>query len=75
MQVITLYVFNREDGGVTVSPVKPETNDYTETTRIVAEEGKLLTKDNINFYSCLDTDDLDGWYEVEDLNKENELKG
>lgn len=75
MQVITLYVFNREDGGVTVSPVKPETNDYTESARIVAEEGKLLTKDNINFYPCLDTDDLDSWYEVEDLNKRNELKG
>ena len=63
MQAIKLYRYNRENGGVTVSPVKPDT-EYTEMVRLVADEGKVLTSDGENFTSCVDTENPDGWYEV-----------
>ena len=63
MQIITLYRYERADGGVTVSPIKPEC-EYTERVRLVADEGKELTKDGENFTTCVDTDTADGWREV-----------
>ena len=65
MEIIKLYKFIRPEGGVTVSPIMPE-GDYTEMVRLVADEGKLLTKDGENFTSCVDTDSADGWYEVDE---------
>ena len=65
MQIVTLYRYNRENGGVTVSPVKPDT-EYTEMVRLVADEGNVLTQDGENFTSCIDTDTAEGWYEVVD---------
>ena len=65
MEKIKLYKFIRPEGGVTVSPVKPE-GDYTEMVRLVADEGKLLTKDGENLTSCVDTENSEGWYEVEE---------
>ena len=64
MQNITLYRYNRPDGGVTVSPVKPE-GEYTEMFRLVADEGMLLTDGN-NTTICTDTDNPSVWYEIED---------
>lgn len=32
---------------------------------LVADEGKLLTKDGLTFYCCVDVDNADGWYEVD----------
>lgn len=64
MQIITLYKYTREDGGVTVSPAKPNT-DYTEMYRLVADEGKALTLDGVNLTSCTDVEDTEGWYEVD----------
>lgn len=64
MQIIQLYRYIRPDGGVTVSPVKPE-GDYTEMVRLVADEHKLLTKDGENLTSCVDTETEAGWYEVD----------
>lgn len=65
MQTITLYKYNRPDGGVTVSPVKPD-GEYTEMYRLVADEGKALTQDGENLTTCIDTDTAEGWYEVDD---------
>lgn len=65
MQIIKLYRYEREGGGVTVSPVKPDV-DCTEMVRLVADEGKALTLDGVNMTSCVDTDAADGWYEVDD---------
>lgn len=62
MQIITLYRYNRPDGGVTTSPVKPDC-DYTEKFRLVADEGMELVKGDIRT-ACIDTDDADGWEEV-----------
>jgi hypothetical protein len=69
MQIINLYKYTREDGGTTVSPIKPNT-EYTEMYRLVADDGKVLTKDGENFTTCIDTDTADGWYEVDDPESE-----
>lgn len=71
MQIITLYKYTREDGGVTVSPAKPNT-DYTEMYRLVADEGKALTPDGVNLTSCTDVEDTEGWYEVDAPEEETE---
>ncbi len=60
----TLYRYTREDGGVTVSPKMPDV-EYTTLTRIIADKGKLLTKDGENTYKCVDIDNVAEWYEVD----------
>jgi hypothetical protein len=73
MQVILLYKYIREDGGVTVSPIKPDC-EYTEMNRIIADEGKILTNGSTETY-CTDVESADGWYEIDDtteyLDEEN----
>lgn len=64
MQIINLYKYQRADGGITVSPIKPDTN-YTEMVRLVADDGKAITKDGENFIACIDTDTAEGWREVD----------
>ena len=63
MQIINLYKYIRQDGGVTVSPNKPEC-EYTEMFRLVADEGKILVKNNI-FTGCIDVDSAEGWEEID----------
>ena len=70
MQKIPLYRYTRPDGGVTVSTVKPDT-EYTEMTRLVADEGNALTNGNTTT-PCVDTDNPDVWAEVEDTENPNE---
>ena len=65
MEIKTLYKYTRPDGGTTVSTVKPD-GEYTETFRLIADEGKLLTQDGENMTSCVDTDTVEGWREVEE---------
>ena len=64
MKIIPLYRYERPDGGVTVSPDKPET-EYTELFRIVADEGKAVTKDGTDLRAVVDTGTANGWYEVD----------
>lgn len=63
MQKIVLYRYTRHDGGVTVSPIKPDA-DYTELCRLVADEGCTLTDGTTTAY-CVDTYDPDAWTEIE----------
>ena len=63
MQKITLYRFIRTDGGVSVSPVKPD-SEYTELYRLVADEGMALT-DGETVTTCTDTAEPDKWSEIE----------
>lgn len=63
MQKITLYRYERPEGGITVSPIKPEC-EYTELFRLVADEGMILRKGDVET-SCVDTDSLEGWEELE----------
>lgn len=64
MQTIPLYKYEREGGGVTVSPSKPKNTEYTEMYRLVADEGKILTNGEIQT-SCADVDTVDGWEEID----------
>lgn len=70
MQKIILYRYTRQDGGVTVSTVKPDT-ECTEMTRLVADEGYSLTDGNTTT-SCIDTDNPDVWSEVEETENPDE---
>lgn len=65
MQTIKLYKYERAEGGVTISPTKPNT-EYTEMLRLIADEDKALTKDGKEFTPCVDVDSADGWYEVDE---------
>lgn len=64
MQKITLYRYMRPDGGVSISPVKPDT-EYTEVYRLIADEGCTLT-DGVNHVECVDTDNPEAWEEAEE---------
>lgn len=70
MTVKDLYKYEREDGGWDVSPIKPETENYTTLYRLIADEGKALTQDGIELYMCIDVESVDGWYEVEYIEQE-----
>ena len=63
MQTITLYRYTRPDGGVTVSPIKPDV-EYTEMVRLIADEGKILT-DGTNTTTCTDVSSAEGWTEID----------
>ena len=62
MTVREVYRFVRRDGGVTVSPRKPE-GEYTLLSRLIADEGWLIT-DGTDFYECIDVDSPEGYREV-----------
>jgi len=64
MQAITLYRYKRANGGITVSPIKPEC-EYTEMARLIADEGKALTNGETVTH-CVDTDTEEGWWEIDD---------
>ena len=70
MQKITLYRYNRPEGGVTVSPVKPN-GEHTELYRLIADDGCTLT-DGVNYVGCVDTDNPQAWTEVLDGADPNE---
>lgn len=63
MQTITLYRYTRPDGGISVSPIKPNV-EYTEMVRLIADEGKALT-DGINTTMCIDVSSAEGWTEID----------
>ena len=64
MQIKTLYKFIRADGGTTVSPNAPN-GAYTIMFRIIADEGMAVTNDGQTLYSVIDTETIEGYYEVE----------
>jgi hypothetical protein len=70
MQIIPLYEFEREDGGITVSPNKPEC-EYTEMYRLVADEGKLLAN-GVERTPCRDVESAEGWDEIDAPEEETE---
>lgn len=64
MQIIPLYKYEREGGGITVSPIKPNV-EYTEMYRLVADEGKVLTNGK-DVAWCVDVESVDGWIEIDE---------
>ena len=63
MRIIPLYRYTRPDGGVTVSPIKPDA-EYTELCRLVADEGMAITN-GVIITDCIDVDSADGWIDCE----------
>ena len=63
MQIVNLYKYIRDDGGVTVSPVKPDI-EYTEMFRLIADEDKELINGDIRAF-CVDVESTEGWNEID----------
>jgi hypothetical protein len=63
MIIKTLYRVERTTGGVDVTPIKPTEQSYTETYRVIADEGKVLT-DGENHFICIDTDYPENYTEI-----------
>lgn len=59
-----LYRYLREDGGVTVSPVKPSGTAYTKRYRLFAEEGQAITNGEI-VTTVIDVETWAGWHDCE----------
>ena len=49
--------------GVSLSPLCQKGAKLSTFVRLVADDGKALTKDGVNFTTCVDTVSVDGWYE------------
>lgn len=62
MKTVTLYKYERDDGGTTVSPIEPTEKEYTTMFRLIADEGMELVKGDVRT-PCVDTDDIEGWAE------------
>ena len=63
MIVKELYYYERETDKFTVSTEEPDC-EYTLRYRLIADEEKKITKDGVNFSSCIDVGSTEGWYEV-----------
>lgn len=63
MKIIDLYKYERDGGGTTVSPEKPD-KPYTTLYRLVADEGKVLT-DGKTVTPCIDTETPYLWDEID----------
>lgn len=64
MQIIQLYRYARDGGGITVSPVKPDGKYYAMRYRLIADEGKAITNGTI-VTTCIDVESADGWYDID----------
>ena len=60
----TLSRYLREDGGSTISPVKPEGTAYTKRYRLIADEGKAITNGEI-ITEVIDVKSYAGWQDCE----------
>ena len=69
MEARPLYIYTRADGLTSASHILPtEVADFRESVRLIASEGKVLTKDGENTTECVDLDFIDElslWYEVD----------
>ena len=61
MQIVKLWKTVRQNGGITVSPVS---GDYSDSVRLIANEGKILTNGNVKTF-CIDVDSAEGWKEID----------
>ena len=63
MQTVNLYRHENEDGSISITPNKISPLDPVYKYRLIADEGKVLT-DGDNEYYCIDTDDVKKYSEV-----------
>lgn len=66
MEIRKLYRVVHSDGVVTVTPQKPSDGEYSETYRLIADDGMILT-DGENTYCCIDTDFPQNYIEETDV--------
>ena len=64
MQTKPLYKYTRADGGVTVSPTKPDV-EYTQMYRLIADEESEITNGQITT-TCIDVVSFEGWHDADD---------
>ena len=64
MQTKPLYKYTRADGGVTISPTKPDV-EYTQMYRLIADEGREITNGQITT-TCIDVVSFEGWHDSDD---------
>ena len=67
----TLYRYEREAGRITVSTEQPEC-EHTKLLRLIADDGKMLTRDDENYFVVIDVKTAKGWREVEEINEKEE---
>lgn len=70
MQIKPLYRYERDGGGITVSPIMPS-GEYTEMYRLIADEGKALTN-GVVITPCVDVESVEGWSEIDAPEEETE---
>ena len=71
MNKINLYCYKEEDGSTTVTPVQRNENDVAVRYRLVADDGKILKKDE-ELTSVVDVfeEDIKNWEEIDDIHQE-----
>lgn len=60
----TLYRYLREDGGYTVSPVKPAGTAFSKRYRLIADEGMAITNGETTT-TVIDVASYAGWRDCE----------
>lgn len=63
MIIKALYRVTRSDGGIDITPNEPLNTEFTETYRLIADEGMVIT-DGANTYCCVDTDEPEKYSEI-----------
>lgn len=64
MQTKPLFKYTRADGGITISPTKPDV-EYTQMYRLIADEGSEITNGQITT-TCIDVVSFEGWHDADD---------
>lgn len=65
MQILSLYRYENHLGQLVISPREPIVTSYATLYRIIAEDGKMLTKDDINVTPVVDTYSTEEWREID----------
>lgn len=71
MQIVNLYRYE-ETNGIAISPVKRNESDTPHAYRIIADEGKCLIQNGVNYGCCTDSPTAEGWEEIDDPGIEEE---
>lgn len=67
MTIKILYRYTRADGGITTSTIEPISEDCDTLSRLIADDGKMLTTDGKNLIICIDVEnyEVENWYEID----------
>lgn len=74
MQIVNIYRYIRDDGGITHSITKPDDVEYTILYRLIADEDKELVNGDIHT-ECIDVDDIEKWLEIDASPIDDEIIG